>query len=60
MAVYRLWDTVQIANPNLSIFHTQPGVILTEMNLSVGGADSFMDIKTDNGKWNGGNAECMS
>ncbi|KAK5095425.1 hypothetical protein LTR70_003589 [Exophiala xenobiotica] len=47
MAVYRLWDTVQIANPNLSIFHTQPGVVLTEMNLSAGGADSFKNIKTD-------------
>jgi len=47
MAVYRLWDTVAIANPNLSIFHTQPGVIITEMNLSVGGAESFKDVKTD-------------
>ncbi|KAF3766648.1 NAD(P)-binding protein [Cryphonectria parasitica EP155] len=47
MAVYRLWDTVAIAHPNLSIFHTQPGVILTEMNLSTGGAESFKDIKTD-------------
>ncbi|KAI0382482.1 NAD(P)-binding protein [Hypomontagnella monticulosa] len=47
MAVFRLWDTVAIANPNLSIFHTQPGVILTEMNLSAGGAESFKDIKTD-------------
>ncbi|EMR72693.1 putative short chain dehydrogenase reductase protein [Eutypa lata UCREL1] len=28
MAVYRLWDIVAIANPNLSIFYTQPGVIL--------------------------------
>ncbi|KAI0545489.1 NAD(P)-binding protein [Xylaria curta] len=47
MAVYRLWDTVAMANPNLSIFHTQPGVILTELNLSVGGAESFENIKTD-------------
>lgn len=50
MAVYRLWDTVAIAHPNLNIFHTQPGVILTEMNLSTGGADSFKDVKTDDGK----------
>lgn len=50
MAVYRLWDTVAITHPDLSIFHTQPGVILTEMNLSVGGAESFKDIKTDDGK----------
>lgn len=51
MAVYRLWDTVAIANPNLSIFHTQPGVILTEMNLNTGGAKSFEDIKTDDGNF---------
>lgn len=50
MAVYRLWDTVALSNPNLSIFHTQPGVILTEMNLKTGGADSFKDVKTDDGK----------
>ncbi|EHK99492.1 putative Peroxisomal 2,4-dienoyl-CoA reductase [Glarea lozoyensis 74030] len=49
LAVYRLWDTVALANPNLSVFHTQPGVILTEMNLSVGGAESFKDVKTDDG-----------
>jgi NAD(P)-dependent dehydrogenase (short-subunit alcohol dehydrogenase family) len=50
MAVYRLWDTVALANPGLSIFHTQPGVVLTEMNLREGGAASFKDIKTDDGK----------
>ncbi|EXJ79236.1 hypothetical protein A1O3_08737 [Capronia epimyces CBS 606.96] len=47
LAVYRLWDTVALANPTLSVFHTQPGVVLTEMNLSVGGAESFKDVKTD-------------
>ncbi|KAI1813740.1 NAD(P)-binding protein [Poronia punctata] len=47
MAVYRLWDTVAIANPKLRIYHTQPGVVITEMNLSVGGAESFEDVKTD-------------
>jgi NAD(P)-dependent dehydrogenase (short-subunit alcohol dehydrogenase family) len=50
MAVYRLWDTVLLAKPKLSVFHTQPGVVLTEMNLKVGGADSFKDVKTDDGK----------
>jgi NAD(P)-dependent dehydrogenase (short-subunit alcohol dehydrogenase family) len=50
MAVYRLWDTVRLSKPNISIFHTQPGVVLTEMNLKVGGADSFKDVKTDDGK----------
>ncbi|KAI2615382.1 hypothetical protein GGR54DRAFT_632250 [Hypoxylon sp. NC1633] len=33
-AVWRLWDTVAILHPSLSIFHTQPGV-------------SFEGIKTD-------------
>ncbi|USP77957.1 hypothetical protein yc1106_05231 [Curvularia clavata] len=47
MAVYRLWDTVLLAQPNLSVFHTQPGVVLTEMNLNVGGAASFKNIETD-------------
>jgi NAD(P)-dependent dehydrogenase (short-subunit alcohol dehydrogenase family) len=51
LAVYRVWDTVAIANPELSVFHIQPGVVLTEMNLSVGGAESFEDVKTDNGKY---------
>ncbi|RFU80813.1 nadp-binding rossmann-fold containing [Trichoderma arundinaceum] len=46
-AVYRLWDTVALTHPNLSIFHTQPGVVLTELNLSVGGAASFKDVKVD-------------
>ena len=50
MAVYRLWDTVALSNPDLSIFHTQPGVVLTEMNLNVGGAGSFKGVKTDDGK----------
>jgi NAD(P)-dependent dehydrogenase (short-subunit alcohol dehydrogenase family) len=50
LGVYRLWDTVLLAAPNLSIFHIQPGVVLTEMNLSVGGAASFKDIKTDHGE----------
>ncbi|KAI2612714.1 uncharacterized protein GGS25DRAFT_518399 [Hypoxylon fragiforme] len=47
MAVYRLWDTVAFSNPSLSIFHTHPGVILTEMNLATGGAASFENIEVD-------------
>lgn len=50
MAVFRLWDTVAVANPHLTIFHTQPGVVLTEMNLKVGGAKSFDGVPTDDGK----------
>jgi NAD(P)-dependent dehydrogenase (short-subunit alcohol dehydrogenase family) len=55
MAVYRLWDTVLLARPKLSVFHTQPGVILTEMNLKVGGADSFKGVKTDDGEFRNSN-----
>lgn len=39
-----------LAAPDLCVFHTQPGVVLTEMNLSVGGAEKFKDIKTDDGE----------
>lgn len=51
LAVYRLWDTVLFSAPNLSIFHTQPGVVITEMNLSIGGTESFENIQTDDGKF---------
>ncbi|KAL7926097.1 hypothetical protein ACQKWADRAFT_281761 [Trichoderma austrokoningii] len=47
LAVYRLWDTITLSNPDLSVFHTQPGVVLTEMNLRAGGAASFEGIQTD-------------
>ncbi|KAF8909929.1 hypothetical protein CPB85DRAFT_698432 [Mucidula mucida] len=47
LAVYRLWDTVAQTHPNLSVFHTQPGVVLTELNLRIGGAASFEGIQTD-------------
>lgn len=57
LAVYRLWDTITYSNPNLSVFHTQPGVVLTEMNLRAGGAASFEGIKTDDGKRNNANDE---
>lgn len=55
MAVFRLWDTVAYKHPNLSIFHTQPGMVLTEMNQNAGGADNFSNVKFDDGKWNGSN-----
>ncbi|KAK7733190.1 hypothetical protein SLS63_004719 [Diaporthe eres] len=47
IAVFRLWDTVALTNPHLSVFHTQPGVILTELNLKVGGAKSFEGVQVD-------------
>lgn len=59
LATYRLWDTVALTHPNLSIFHTQPGVILTEMNLTIGGAESFKDVKTDDGEWDSGKCDIV-
>lgn len=50
MAVYRLWDTIALANPNLSVFHTQPGVILSEMARIQGDAEAFKGFKTDDGE----------
>jgi NAD(P)-dependent dehydrogenase (short-subunit alcohol dehydrogenase family) len=50
IAVFRLWDCVGLANPGWSVFHTQPGVVLTEMNLRLGGAASFEGVKTDDGE----------
>lgn len=50
VAMVRLWDTVGQANPNLAIFHTQPGVVLTEMNKKVGGAASMEGVPIDDGE----------
>lgn len=51
IAVFRLWDTVALTHPHLSVFHTQPGVVLTELNLKVGGAKSFEGVQIDDGEW---------
>lgn len=37
LAIFRLWDTVAFTNPELSIFHIQPGIIDTAMNREAGG-----------------------
>jgi NAD(P)-dependent dehydrogenase (short-subunit alcohol dehydrogenase family) len=37
MAAVRLWDSLGFANPELSVFHLQPGVVDTEMNREAGG-----------------------
>ncbi|KAK4442927.1 hypothetical protein QBC34DRAFT_362866 [Podospora aff. communis PSN243] len=37
LAVFRLWDIVAYANPNISVFHIQPGVVDTDINRQVGG-----------------------
>ncbi|KAK4626890.1 Short chain dehydrogenase citE [Fulvia fulva] len=37
LAVFRLWDTITVSNPNISVFHVQPGVVDTDMDKAVGG-----------------------
>jgi NAD(P)-dependent dehydrogenase (short-subunit alcohol dehydrogenase family) len=41
LAVFRLWDTVGFANPEMSIFHVQPGVVDTDMNKEAGGVETL-------------------
>jgi len=41
LAVFRLWDSVAFANPDLSVFHIQPGVVDTAMNKEAGGVDAL-------------------
>jgi len=36
-AVFRLWDSLAFANPGLSVFHIQPGIVDTAMNREAGG-----------------------
>jgi len=40
-AVFRLWDCVGFANPGLSVYHLQPGVVDTAMNRAVGGVKAL-------------------
>lgn len=40
LAVFRLWDFLGAWHPNLSIFHTQPGVVDTDMSKESGGVDA--------------------
>ncbi|KAF2491247.1 oxidoreductase [Lophium mytilinum] len=37
IAVYRLWDFLAYTNPDVSVFHIQPGVVDTDMNRKAGG-----------------------
>ncbi|KAH6672295.1 putative oxidoreductase [Halenospora varia] len=37
LAVFRLWDSLAFANPEISVFHVQPGVVDTAMNKEGGG-----------------------
>ena len=40
LAVFRLWDSLAFSNPQLSVFHLQPGVVDTDMNKEAGGIDA--------------------
>ena len=40
LAVFRLWDFLGASHPNLTVFHTQPGVVDTDMNKESGGVDA--------------------
>ena len=37
MAVARLWDSLAFANPEMRVYHIQPGVVNTDMNKEAGG-----------------------
>lgn len=41
LAVFRLWDCVRFENPGLSVFHLQPGVVDTAMNMEAGGVKAM-------------------
>ncbi|TVY37448.1 Short chain dehydrogenase [Lachnellula occidentalis] len=40
LGVFRLWDYLAFENPEISVFHLQPGVVRTAMNRESGGADA--------------------
>jgi NAD(P)-dependent dehydrogenase (short-subunit alcohol dehydrogenase family) len=49
LAVFRLWDSLAFANPGLSVYHLQPGVVDTAMNKEAGGVEAMGFA--DDGKW---------
>ena len=49
LAVFRLWDSLAAANPDLSVFHVQPGVVDTDMNKEAGGVAAVGF--SDDGQW---------
>ena len=54
LAVFRLWDSLAFANPEMSVFHVQPGIVDTDMNKESGGIDAVGF--SDDGKWSSGSA----
>lgn len=49
LAVFRLWDSLAFGNPELNVFHIQPGVVDTDMNKEAGGVRATG--LEDDGKW---------
>ncbi|KEQ78835.1 oxidoreductase [Aureobasidium pullulans EXF-150] len=41
LAICRLWDSLAFANPEMSVFHLQPGIVDTAMNREAGGIDAI-------------------
>ncbi|KAI9745013.1 MAG: hypothetical protein M1818_001291 [Claussenomyces sp. TS43310] len=41
LAIFRLWDSLAFANPEISVYHIQPGVVDTAMNKEAGGIAAF-------------------
>ncbi|KAL5003764.1 hypothetical protein BDV10DRAFT_198821 [Aspergillus recurvatus] len=41
LAVYRLWDVLGSVNSGFSVYHTQPGVVDTDMNRAAGGVKAM-------------------
>ncbi|GAM91401.1 hypothetical protein ANO11243_094510 [Dothideomycetidae sp. 11243] len=41
MAVFRLWDSLAFASPNIRVYHVQPGVVATDMNREAGGVEAL-------------------
>jgi len=58
LAVFRLWDSLAFANPEISVFHVQPGVVDTAMNKEAGGVAAVGF--EDDGKWDDGLLSIMS
>jgi NAD(P)-dependent dehydrogenase (short-subunit alcohol dehydrogenase family) len=50
LAIFRLWDSLAFANPEISVFHVQPGIVDTALNKEAGGVDAVGF--QDDGKWN--------
>lgn len=50
LATFRLWDSLAFANPEMSVFHVQPGVVDTAMNKEAGGIKGLGF--EDDGRWN--------